>query len=181
MTDQFLKEAIDEIRSGVYKKGHPFRYFTLGTITENNHPELRTVVLRKVTEDFKLRIYTDSRSHKVGQLKINPIASLLFYHPKKLLQIKISGSTKRITDLGKLQRYYSGVQPKSRKDYTTMKAPGSELSNPDEVDYLEDENYFTILEFDPQHLEFLQLKRPNHIRIAFSKNGDEWDGRFINP
>lgn len=181
MIDRYLKEALQEVRQGVVKRGHPFRYFTLATATEEGVPQLRTVVLRQVTEDFKLRIYTDSRSKKVLQLKKFNTASLLFYHPKKLMQIKISGDVKQVEDLDELQKYYSGVQPQSRKDYTTIKAPGSPISNPDEVAYLEHQNYFTILEIRPQALEFLQLKRPNHIRIAYHKTGNAWNGAFINP
>ena len=181
MTEQFLKEALTEVRLGVLKKGHPFRYCTFGTVGDNSTAELRTVVLRQVTEDFKLRIYTDGRSNKMAQLTENPIACLLFYHPKKLLQIKIKGEVRAITNLEELQKYYSGVQPNSRKDYTTTKPPGTEISGPDQVAYLEDENHFTILEIEPKTLEFLQLKRPNHIRIAFTKNDQDWSGQFINP
>lgn len=181
MMHKFLQDAFTEIRLGVSKKGHPFRYFTFGTAGAGGSPDLRTVVLRQVTEDFKLRIYTDGRSQKVSQLKKNNTVSLLFYHPKKLLQIKITGEVRQITDQDELKKYYSGVQPSSRKDYTTVQAPGSELSNPDEVAYLDTINYFTILEINPNHLEFLQLKRPNHIRIAFSKIEEDWKGQFINP
>lgn len=181
MTDQYFEEAIQELQKGIHKKGHPFRYITMGTVGVSGVPELRTVVLRQITDDFKLRIYTDSRSKKVEQLLHNPITSLLFYHPKKLLQLKITGTTSIITDPEELQRYYSGVQPSSKKDYTTTEAPGTKISNPDAVTYLDNTHYFTILEIDVEQMEFLQLKRPNHIRIAFEKVNDKWNGEFLNP
>lgn len=181
MIHKFLEDAITEIRLGASKKGHPYRYFAFATLGENKAPELRTVVLRQVTEDFKLRIYTDNRSQKVSQIEKNNTASLLFYHPKKLLQIKITGEARQITDQEELKRYYSGVQPSARKDYSTVQSPGSELSNPDNVAYLQDKNYFTILEINPLSLEFLQLKRPNHIRAEYQKNEKGWEGQFINP
>ena len=181
MTDQYFKEAQDELQFGVHKKGHPFRYTTMGTVDASGVPALRTVVLRQVTDDFKLRIYTDSRSNKVAQLLQHNSTSLLFYHPKKLLQIKVTGTASIITDPVELQRYYSGVQPSSKKDYTTTAAPGAEISNPDAVDYLENTHYFTIIEIAPTAIEFLQLKRPNHIRVAFNQEDGAWNGQFLNP
>ncbi len=181
MTNQFFEEAKTELQKGVHKKGHPFRYLTMGTVAVSGDAELRTVVLRQVTDDFKLRIYTDSRSDKVRQLLHNPKATLLFYHSKKLLQLTLKGTITIITDPEELKRYYSGVQPSSRKDYTTVKAPGTEISNPDEVSYLDATNYFTILEFNPEQLEYLQLKRPNHIRIRFDNQDEQWSGQFLNP
>lgn len=181
MTDPYFQEVKAELQNGVSKKGHPFRYGTLGTVSLAGMPEIRTVVLRQVTHDFKLRIYTDSRSKKIEHLLQHPRASLLFYHPKKLLQIQVAGAATIITDPTELQRYYSGVQPASKKDYTTVAAPGMPISNPDAVAYLKDTHYFTIIEIAPIALEFLQLKRPNHIRIAFDKKESNWEGQFINP
>lgn len=181
MTAHYFQEAKAELQNGVSKKGHPFRYATLGSVSATGVAELRTVVLRQVTEDFKLRIYTDSRSKKIAQLLQNPTATLLFYHPKKLLQLKVTGNSTIITDPKELQRYYSGVQPASKKDYTTAAAPGTPISNPDAVTYLDNTHYFTILQIAPTAVEFLQLKRPNHIRIAFEEKDTTWEGQFINP
>lgn len=181
MTAPYLQELKDELQRAIHTKGHPFRYTTLGTVTTDNEVELRTVVLRQITDDFKLRIYTDSRSKKVAQLLQNPKASLLFYHPKKLLQLKVTGTASIITDPVELQRYYSGVQPASKKDYTTTQAPGADISNPDAIAYLENTHYFTIIEIAPTALEFLQLKRPNHIRVGFTLQDGTWNGQFLNP
>ncbi|WP_298353649.1 pyridoxamine 5'-phosphate oxidase family protein [uncultured Dokdonia sp.] len=181
MLDQYFDEVKKEFSLGINKKGHPFRYITLGTVDAGGVPQLRTVVLRQVQDDLSLRIYTDSRSSKIAQLLQNPTASLLFYHPKKLLQVKVTATASVITDPTELAKYYTGVQPNSKKDYTTAQPPGATLSNPDEVSYLEATHFFTIITFAPTQIEYLQLKRPNHIRASFTKTNDEWEGRFINP
>ncbi len=181
MMDQYLEKAQDELQKGVHKKGHPFRYVTMGTVSLDTKAALRTVVLRQVTDEGYFRIYTDGRSDKIAQINNHPYVTLLWYHPKKLMQISITGKAHIITDSNELQKYWSGVQPSSRKDYTTVKAPGSEISNPDEVSYLDQGNFFTILEIRPETMEYLELKRPNHIRIAFTKEDDSWEGTFINP
>ncbi len=181
MTDTFYQELEDELRKGTSKKGHPFRYFTLGTVGLGAIARLRTVVLRRVSEDFNLVFYTDRRSKKIGHIKENNTVSLLFYHPKKLLQLKVEGKAKIVSDPEALKKYWSGVQPASRKDYTTTSAPGSPISNPDNVEYLDEKNYFTIIEVEPFKIEYLKLKRPNHLRVLFSKENGEWNGEFLVP
>jgi len=181
MTENFFQELQNELQKGVKKRGHPFRYCTLATIGLENMPRLRTVVLRQVSEDLKLRFYTDKRSKKIVQIKESNKVSVLFYEPKKLLQVKVEGLASIINDESELEKYWSGVQPNSRKDYTTISAPGSDITNPDQVEYLEDENYFCIVEIEPFEIEYLKLKRPNHLRIRFSKNDGEWGGEFLVP
>ncbi len=181
MIDHFFEELKDHLHKGVHKKGHPFRYSVLGTIGLNQEPALRTIVIRQVSNDLSLRFYTDYRSNKLKQIQKNNQISLLFYHPKQLLQVKVEGTASIITDQETLQKYWSGVQPSSRKDYITSEPPGSLISNPDKVEYLEDENHFTIVEIKPTRIEYLKLKRPNHIRIQFIKTGDAWQGKFLVP
>ena len=98
MTETFFTELEIELRKGTSKKGHPFRYFTLATIGQGPIPRLRTVVLRRVSEDFKLIFYTDRRSKKIQHIKENSSVSLLFYHPKQLLQLKIEGKADIVSD-----------------------------------------------------------------------------------
>lgn len=181
MTDQFFEELKDHLHKGVHKKGHPFRYAVLGTIGLDNTPAIRNIVLRQVTDNLCLRFYTDARSNKLQQIKENNQVSLLFYDPKQMLQVKVEGLATIINDKEVLQKYWSGVQPNSRKDYITSVAPGSAISNPDVVEYLEEENHFTIVEITPTRIEYLKLKRPNHIRIQFSKTAAIWNSTFLVP
>lgn len=181
MTDTFFQELREELQKGTSNKGHPFRYCTLATVGLGTTARLRTIVLRKVSEDLKLVFYTDRRSKKIGHIKENNSVSLLFYYPKKLLQLKIEGMATIVSDNEELKKYWSGVQPASRKDYTTTSAPGSPISNPDNVEHLEEKNYFTIVEIEPSKIEYLKLKRPNHLRILFSKDDGEWNREFLVP
>ena len=181
MEQVFWQELNEELQKGIAKKGHPFRYMTLATVGLDDVARLRTVVLRKLTENLDLTIYTDKRSKKVTHIKENNKVSLLLYHPKKLVQVKIEGKAKIIEDAGILKKYWSGIQPNSRKDYITKNAPGSVIKNPDLVNYKDDEHHFCIIEIEPFKIEYLQLKRPNHLRVRFSKNKDNWEGDFLVP
>ena len=181
MSEVFFQELKDELHKSIVQKKHPFRYFTFATLGQENKPRLRTVVLRKITKDFTLTFYTDARSKKITHIKDNNRVSLLFYHPKKLLQLQIEGVATIIDDKTKLKDSWNGVQPNSKKDYTTYRAPGSPIDNPDNVSYLEDENYFCQVEITPLIIEYLRLKRPNHLRIRYSKTNTDWEGQILVP
>lgn len=180
MEDHFLEECRRELINGHTKKHHPFRFFSLATI-HNNKPRQRTVVLRRLLPNFKILFYTDIRSQKVEDLEENNAISALFYHPKKLLQIKIDGVCRLIKDSKDIEPYIANLPTTSRKDYITSLAPGSEIKNPDNVEYLNGEINFCAIQILPKTIEILQLKRPNHIRIQYTLENNEWKGQFLVP
>lgn len=180
MEELFLEECRRELINGYTKKHHPFRFFSLATI-HNNQPRQRTVVLRKLLPNFNILFYTDARSQKVEDLEENNSISALFYHPKKLLQIKIDGVCRLIRDSDDIEPYIAKLPESSRKDYITSLAPGSEIKNPDHVEYLNDEINFCAVQIIPKTIEILKLKRPNHIRIQYTLENEEWKGQFLVP
>lgn len=180
MKNQFLEETKRELVNGHAKKRHPFRYFTLATI-ENGEPRQRTVVLRNTLLDFGLVFYTDKRTQKIKDLQCNASCSALFYHPKKLLQLRVTGVAQLITDKEQIATYWHKVQKASKNDYTTSIAPGTPIKNPDVVVYTEEKNHFCPVKIIPTSVEYLRLKRPNHIRVLFSKIDTDWSSEFLVP
>lgn len=178
MIKEIFRDLINELKFGYLKRKHPNKYCYLASVFKNK-PVNRTVVLRNVTDENHLIFYTDIRSGKVQQYKANPNAEALFYNHKKLWQIKVSGKIKIVEDLDQINYYKQKVQGASTKDYTTIKSPGSQIKNPDHVDYGEELN-FAVLELETECIESLQLKRPNHIRCKFEKEND-WKGQFLVP
>jgi pyridoxine/pyridoxamine 5'-phosphate oxidase len=181
MTETFFQELKEELQKGTSEKGHPFRYCTLGTVGLGTTARLRTIVLRRVSKELGMVFYTDRRSKKIVHIKENNTVSLLFCHPQKLLQLKIEGKAAIVSDTEELQKYWNGVPPKNRKDYTTVSPPGSPISDPDNVDYLDDKNHFCMVMIEPFKIEYLKLKRPNHLRILFSKEDGKWGEQFLVP
>ena len=181
MIDSFFEELNSEIKKGISERAHPFRFITMATVGNETIARLRTVVLREVSEDLLLTIYTDSRTQKIKHLAVNNEVSFLLYHPEKLLQLKVEGTAEIVTDNGRLSKTWKNIQPNSRKDYITHTSPGSSLKNPDHVEYVEDENYFTIIDIVPTKIEYLKLQRPNHIRAVFKKDDGDWNGEFLVP
>lgn len=181
MLKDILQDLTHELKFGYLKKKHPFRYFSLASASETKVNQ-RTVVLREVTEKKELLIYTDYRSSKIKEFSTNKQASALFYHPKKLLQIQVSGAIQIITSGKEYEKHWNKMQGNSTKDFITALAPGTPIKNPDEVEYKEDENHFCLLKLKTNTIEYLQLKRPNHLRAKFELDeNNEWDGQFLNP
>lgn len=181
MTQNYFHELTEELKKGVSQKGHPFRYFTLATVGLDHVARLRTIVLREVTEDLQLTFYTDSRSKKMIHLQENKKVGLLFYNPKNLMQIRIEGLAKVVKDEKIKEKYWQGVKGSSKKDYTTTTAPGTTLSDPSQLDYLDDEDHFCIVEITPFKIEYLRLKRPHHIRVRYSWEVDFWESEYLVP
>lgn len=181
MTDTFFDELKSELQKGVHKKGHPFRYGVLGTVGLSKMARLRIVVLREVHDNLTLTFFTDKRSKKLIHIKENNKVSMLFYHPKKLLQLKVEGLASVVIDESALSIYLNDVQPNSKKEYTSQNAPGSLVTKPESVEYLNSENHFCVVEIEPFKIEYLKLKSPNHHRIRFSKTDGNWNGEFLVP
>jgi pyridoxine/pyridoxamine 5'-phosphate oxidase len=181
MTHSYLEEVRKELQKGATQKDHPYRYFTLATVGLDQVARLRTVVLRKLSDDLKLTFFTDSRSKKMIHLQENKKVGLLFYNGQNLMQIRIEGMAKVIHDNEMKEKYWSGIEKSARKEYTTSAAPGTSLASPERLDYLDDEDHFCIIEITPFKIEYLQLKKPNHIRVRYSWERDRWEGEYIVP
>lgn len=182
MLDDYFSDLKHDLRGAMSKRNHAFKNAYLATVDEQLMPRSRTVVIRAVSQQLECTVFTDSRSTKVHQLKSNPKASLLFYNAKSLRQIRLDGVLEVITDVDEFKQLFSRVNSKSIKDYTTQLPPGAPIKNPYQVDYVErSENNFLPLRFVPNAVELLQLKRPNHLRALYTKNGEEWNGQWLVP
>lgn len=182
MENQILASIKDDLQKAVSTKDHPFRYFTLATTGQNHTARLRTVVLRNFDEEgFVITIYTDKRSKKVLQLKENPNVSALFFDPEWLTQLRIEGVAHLEEDEKKLSKTWNTISIKARRDYTTLQDPDTEIPNPDYIKHLEGHHYFAVLHIQVYKVEYLRLKRPNHIRIGFTKENGKWEGSFLVP
>ncbi len=181
MTDITFSTVVADLKIAAENSSHPFRYFTLATSDFNNIPRLRTVVLRDIDDSLNMMIYTDERSKKIANIQANNRVSLLFYDQKRLLQITVKARAEIITDETIIQQIWSRIPEKSKRDYTTELSPGIEIKKPEEVDYLEGKHFFSAIRISPVRIEYLRLKRPNHIRIVFKKENNDWKGTYIVP
>ena len=111
----------------------------------------------------------------------NNKVSMLFYDQDRLLQLRIDGLAEIYKKPEEIKAYWSGVRDAQKKAYSTASAPGSELEDPDLLEYLNEENYFCAVNITPFKIEYLKLEDPNHIRVNYSRKEESWDGMYLVP
>ncbi len=127
MISTIFSNIKSELTKGIAEYGHPFRFFTLGTISFDNTPNLRTVVFRDFSENLDISFFTDKRSRKVAEIIKNEKVSILLYHPEKRIQLKIEGNASIIKNDKIITRYWNKIDDNSKNDYTTTLPPGSRV------------------------------------------------------
>ena len=176
-----LKSVKQEVRRGALDRKHPFRYVVLSSFDTSINS--RYVVLRQVDQSFNLIIYTDVRSKKILDINQNPQVQLLFYHPKKQVQVIISGKAVISTANNSVNHHWRNVNGNAKRSYTTAKPPGTLIQDPIEGhlwDESMEEQYFAVLTITPIKIEVLQLNKSEHLRALFSED-DNWAGTWLVP
>ena len=181
MPDKTFEKIKQELKKGAYKKGHYFKYFTLATLGVDKFARLRLVALRNFSDDLKLTFFTDKRSKKVLHIKENNRVSMLFYHHKKLIQLRIEGIARISTDQFQIQKSWEKIGTEDRKDYITAEAPGTAIRDPTSLEYLKEGDYFSIVEVDPFRIEYLKLKRSGHTKIKYYLSETGWKSEYLVP
>jgi pyridoxamine 5'-phosphate oxidase len=170
-----------ELKRATIDRKHPFRYCVLSTYGRAINS--RYVVLRKVNKDLELMIYTDSRSKKVSDISINDQVQLLFYHPKRQVQVIVTGKAHLCINDELTSVEWQHVKGNAQRAYNTIEAPGTPISSPQAGhDFKEhmDEAYFTVIKIKAEQLEALQLNQSEHLRLKFNIN-DDWGGQWLVP
>ena len=178
MLKELFEDCCKQLNAALKHKKHAFRYFTLATQATGNTPHLRTVVLRDFNPDtLHFTIFTDSRSAKVTELEKNNNAQLLFYDSVRLVQLLVQV---KLVNMRENLEIYNALPDPTKKDYSSLQTPGFNIKTPDEVYHDFSKGHFFQVELQATHLEYLKLKRPNHLRAKFSR-ADNWKGVFIAP
>lgn len=76
---------------------------------------------------------------------------------------------------------FSRVHDQSLSDYATVQAPGTEISEPQEVKW-EMENAqknFALVEIQPYLIDYLKLGKPHQRALLTSEN--QWKTQWITP
>jgi pyridoxamine 5'-phosphate oxidase len=168
-----------ELHRGALDPKHPFRYVNLGTLG-NGFPQVRKVVLRELTAEVEFLIFTDFRSEKVKEIQNSPKVTLHFYHPKKMLQVRVEAKVEIHFQDELSERSWKGIPEVRRSEYTGTLPPGKMILSPDLGWDLGEKSFFTVLKISPQRIEALQLSRQGHLRIQFEKSKD-WKGEWLVP
>ncbi|WP_421870805.1 pyridoxamine 5'-phosphate oxidase family protein [Marinoscillum sp.] len=182
-TGDVWQVVVQELRRAIVDHRHPFRFVVLGT-TDGREVSQRYVVLRDLDDSLNFYIFTDTRTQKVDHLNKLPNCSLLFYHDRKRVQIRINGVVELHQHAGLMERYWQKVQGEAQKAYTRSKAPGTQISTWEEAHHWDeslDSEHFTVLKIIPAQVDVLQLNGLEHFRVRFSKLNQEWTGQRLVP
>lgn len=181
--DEAWRDIKHEIHRGALDKKHPFRFLVLSTSSENG-PESRWVVLRKVSDQLNMYVYTDSRTQKVQDLKSHRWAHVLLYHEKKALQIRCKGKVELHFQNEISEAHWNRVQGLAKRAYTPTIAPGRHIQSPEKAHDWKPEmgsQHFAVIEFIPEEFDVLQLNRSEHLRLKITKDKGVWAMSWVAP
>ncbi|UGU15028.1 pyridoxamine 5'-phosphate oxidase family protein [Sinomicrobium kalidii] len=176
-----LDSIKNDLRKATRKQRHRFRYFSMATCGIHGHVKQRMLVLRDVADDFTLTAYTDSRSKKITHIKENNEVSLLFFDPRRFVQICITATAATEKDENKVLDLWNQIKPRSRKDYITDIPPGTVIRDPSGVGHQDNVHYFTVLRLIPEKIEYVKLQKIHHLRILFVREGNSWNSDYLVP
>lgn len=168
----FIDNALKHIQRGVVDRKSYFRHPVLAS-TDGQNIFQRIVVMREFDFEKKsIVIFTDSKSQKVSHFINHTQSNLLFWDPRKKLQVSIHASPNINEDSS---CYWLKVSDRQKKDYTITPPPKSEIKSHDDYGF-SDENRFTIISLTFKSMDVLQLSNQGHIRATheFKNNTQSW-------
>ena len=147
----------------------------------------RIVVLRKSDQKNNIvQFHSDIRSDKIGKLKRNSKAAMLFYDKEEKIQVRLKVECVVNYKNDVTKESWSKTQHISRKCYLVDNGPGSESDTPTsglkpELDNFEftmeqsEEGYknFTVIQCKVKSIEWLYLAAKGHRRAKFNLETNE--------
>ena len=128
--DGILNEIWTMLKRGVTHYNDPFHWPVLGT-TGKDACRLRSVILRKVILPERILVcHTDARAAKALEILNSNTISWLFYHPKKKVQLRITGKAKLHTDDQFANALWAASKITSRLNYCATEPPGTPVDKP---------------------------------------------------
>lgn len=103
-------------------------------------------------------------------IQINPRAEILFYDPITQVQLKCYGKMTAISSGPVADAAWEKIPTASRKQYTTLLAPGTVIDHSKELTY-KPKRHFCILQLQTEGVEFLKLGDPHQRMRLLKKEG----------
>jgi pyridoxamine 5'-phosphate oxidase len=192
--DGVLESSWRLLHEGVRRFRHPFHQASLVTM-DGDQPRVRIVIIRGFSEEDRTLIcHCDLRSPKVSQIRDNPHVSWLFYHPKRWLQLRLSGTASVHTDDETAGSQWERVNLAHRINYCAEIPPGSPIEEPISgvPDFLRDNTSkllnvpkarknFAVIACRFEEMDWLLLRLTGHMRAKFHWKDDRLNGSWVIP
>ena len=128
--DSVLESVWEMLKRGTNRFNDPFHWPVLGT-NGINGCRMRCVILRRLILPERLLVcHTDSRAFKVQEISDSDNVGWLFYHPKKMVQLRISGKAKLHSDDQFADEQWAASGLTSRLNYCATQPPGTKVDKP---------------------------------------------------
>ena len=190
MLEDFQKKLFQQLSRAAVDKRSPLRNLIVATVADGT-PRQRTLVLRRFERDpLRCLFYTDVRSDKLDDLQKNNRVSILGWHSKQRLQIRLSGTAHWENQTARCRDHWDALPVWGRKSYATELPPGTRIAAADdgltelwrEKPLPEHTEYaypnFALLEVQIETMELLELARAGHRRAVWSADGT---GSWVVP
>ena len=175
-----LAEIWDILDAHVLGAGPQRPYVTFATTDTANRPRLRAVAMRSADRArAELQLYTDLRSHKVGEIQCNANVSVLIWRPDIAVQLRVSG-TAAITSGAAVAGKWQALTAEGRLNYSHQPPPGTPIGQPDGFEQAPSRDNFAVLTVSVAHIDYVSLADTGHSRAEFSAD-DNWQGRWLSP
>ena len=185
--EEIYSRVWEKLEEAVASRHEPWRTASVATV-RNNHPELRSMVLRGVDSSRKIIwFHTDLRSPKCNDLRLNSQGAVLFHDNPDHIQLRLNGLFEFDSSSKQSDEVWKTLLPSPRRCYQGPFVPGSESpvmsSNiPETPEPLPvgRENFARLI-LSITQMDCLVLKAKGHIRARwlFTKNGVE--ATWLNP
>lgn len=157
--------------------GSPMHRPTLATIGPDHQPRARIVVLRHADpSDKTLEAHSDAAAAKVGELRENPHATLLFWDSDTALQLRARVTVRIVTDDHEV---WDALGHGARVNYGGTPATGTAIPAPDAYDKTPDPARHARLVGNLTSLDAVYLGR--HHRRALFRAEDGFAGGWLAP
>ncbi|MFK7948219.1 MAG: pyridoxamine 5'-phosphate oxidase family protein [Saprospiraceae bacterium] len=180
--EEIFQNIWKELHKGKSDKKHPFRFGTFVTISEP-FPNPRTVVVRKVEQtNAELWLYTDIRTPKIEEIRLNPKVSWHFYHSKQQIQLRIYGVATILHNETITHEIWQNLPDYGKSDYLTQQSPGSlKINNSKPLLSVNNADNFCVVTTKIQKIDWLQLSRNGHQRAKFELEDGNWNNYWLTP
>ena len=161
---------------------HAWRTPTLATAGPD-HPDARIVILRAVDpHERTLVCFSDSRTHKVAGVRIQPVATWCFYDPVHRIQLRATGETRAHVNTAFTRAYWETLPHSSRRLYATVPRPGDRVLAPWEIPFGDHPaEQFAVLVTTVHALDWLRLGPEHHERAKFRWEDNAWEAHWACP
>lgn len=188
-----LKKVWKHLDLGVLQSKHPFHTPIFGTAGEGG-PEMRVVVLRRFwRRPPALAFHAHAGSPKIEQIRKDPSAAWVFYHPEENLQVRISGIAVVHTDDDLADEQWGATSLFARRCYIGS-APGMQSKKPthgmpEEItdreptvdESKEGRGNFAVISTSIKTVDVMELDVRGHRRSLFDWRSGELEMKWLTP